>query len=861
MGFLAMQANGTGSTVAPLPLLQAFQDVNSTMTQANQQVQTPPSYSTPSNAVSWDPAANTNSGAAFVPPSATTGYVPGAQPAGQVAVSPFQQLLFNLLQQFTQQIAAKLAMKLGGSNQLGQNYSAGYSGVPPSSAGTSPYTAANPYANATPTSRSALANTVWIGPADISVSTTTPAMGQSVVVTAQVHDQSSDQDISGLTLELVNPTNPNTASQSMQGGVMVPRSGVTPVQLSWTPDASSTGQVQLLLQAMDSSGQIVTSVSIPRITVLGSGSSATYAGSSNAGAAGNIQITSPTYTSTNQDRSVQNSSTNFTTPVSSAGSTQAPAPTAQLAVTGFGPADPNSPTAGQIPQLMAQVSNPSPIPTQSGQAQLFLDGTPQQMQTIGSLLPSRTLPLQFSAIQTTTGQHNLQLVVTTSDGFSASSNFAANVTAATSANSSGNSFSPSSQAPNGGSGRTTHPVVVRAAAPTIFQIGNIMRATASAPRGIALAGNSGVTVAHAPAAATTHSQSSPPAATAMVSSTTSPRSFVASTTPAPGPAPMSATPPQANPSAQVPAARAILPRVSTATQTPATSSTAQTPRQSSTNAVAPATSANQGVRTLAAPAQPSTVTASPSTTSNQGVRTFTAPAQPSTSTVSPPASTNHGVRTLAAPTQPAASASTTPSAKQGNVKTLTAPPTSNGTPGVKPGAQTSASAARTIGSSSPGTPGHAGGSTAAASGAGGAVRPSTPSVQPGAKPGSAAPGKLDLGISAQDIHLVTASPRAGQVATFTAAIKNAGTLAAQGASVMFLLVANGQQVAASQPMMFNVAPRGIFQARWSVPIPAAANLQVVVTVSANGDANPMNNRAIVPVILASAPVRVPIKPH
>jgi hypothetical protein len=62
-------------------------------------------------------------------------------------------------------------------------------------------------------------------------------------------------------------------------------------------------------------------------------------------------------------------------------------------------------------------------------------------------------------------------------------------------------------------------------------------------------------------------------------------------------------------------------------------------------------------------------------------------------------------------------------------------------------------------------------------------------------------------------------------------------------------------------MMFNVAPRGSFWVRRSVTSTAPANLQVVVTVSANGDANPMNNRAIVPVILASAPVRVPIKPH
>jgi nuclear pore complex protein Nup62 len=822
MGLTTMQPTGTGSSnLAPLPSLQALQAINSTLTQASQQVQAPPSYTTAAGAVSSDPTANpsggsaaavTNPGSAFVPSPVATGYVPGAPAASQTAASPFQQLLFNLLQEFTQQISAKLMMKLGGSNPVGQNYNASYSGLAPSSAGTSPYSSANSYSNATttPTSRSTLANTVWIGPADINLSTTTPAMGQPVAITVQVHNQSADQDISGLTVQLVNPANPAAASSSMQSGVMVPRSGVTPVQLSWAPEATSLGQIQLVLQALDSSGQIVTSVSIPKITVPGTGNPTSSAGSGAAGATGNLQVTSPSYTGANPDPSAQNPSTNSTIPANSpSGTTPAPAPSAQLAVTWFGLSDPNATVSGQVPQLTAQVSNPSPFPTQSGQAQLFMDGTPQQMQTIGSLLPSGALPLQFSPIQTTTGQHNLQLVVTTADGVSASANFAANVTAATSTTSSGNSSASSSQPTSGASGRATRPVItLRAAAPTVFQIGNVMRATTTAPRGIPLAGNHGATAANATPSAANPSQSSPPAAHAMVSSTTAPHPSVSVITPSPGTAQTNAMPPQGNASAPVPAVRTISPRVSTPTQTPATSLATQTPLQPSTQG---------SVRTITPPSAPSTTPPSAPSTSST-VRTITPPSAPSTSstvrTITPPSapSTSSTVRTITPPSAPSAAGKTV-----GSMKTPTV--------------------------------------------TGGAARASTPATQPGAKPSSATPGNMDLGISAQDIHLVPVSPRAGQVTTFTAAIKNSGTLAAQGASVVFVLVANGQQVAASQPMTFNVPGHGIFQAKWSASIPAARNLQLVVTVMANGDANPMNNRAIVPVVLTTAPVQTPMKPR
>ena len=816
MGLIAVQPNGSASAgLTPLPSLQAFQVISSTLTQASQQVQPPASYPASAGTVSPMAPGNPVSGSALVPPPAATGYVPGAQATGQVAGSPFQQLLFSLLQEFTQQIAAKLTMKLGGSNQPGQNYNAGYSGVPPSSASASPYPASNSYANATPPSRSSLANTVWIGPSDVNLSTTTPPAGQPVVVTAQVHNQSADQDISGLTVELLNPSNPSSASQSMQGGITVPRSGVTPVQLSWAPDASSVGQVQLLLRAMDSNGQVVTSVAIPTITVQGSNTSANSASSGNIGTSGNLQVTAPTDSGSSANSSLPNTATSLTNSGnSSSGANPTTALTAQLAVTGFGPVDPNASAAGQIPQLTAQVSNPSQIPTQSGQAQLFMDGTPQQMQTLGTLLPSGTLPLQFSPIQAPTGQHNVQLVVTTADGVSASATFAANVTTASASNSSGNSSSGSSQTPSGGSGKPSRSISVRAAAPTVFQIGNVMRATTSSPRGTMLVGNSGGTVATPPPATTAQSQSLAPSANSGASVTTPSRTSVATSINAnPGPATMGSATSQTTPASRVPAVRTITPgTASTNTTAPGATPSSQASIPSSTSAAVPAAGVKQGT-----------------------VRTIT---PGSVSTANQPPNSASGARTA---TQPSAGGA---AIKPGTVRTIAPPPSSTTppVPATSPGLQTPAGVTRTI------TPSPSG--------------PTAKSlVPPSQNVPSGAAGKMDIGISPLDVHLIPFPPKPGQTTTFTAAIKNVGTVAAQGASVVFILVANGQRVAASQPMMFNVGAHGVFQARWTAPLPAAANLQLVVTVVANGDVSLANNQAIVPIAFAPAPVNAPLKPH
>jgi hypothetical protein len=94
-----------------------------------------------------------------------------------------------------------------------------------------------------------------------------------------------------------------------------------------------------------------------------------------------------------------------------------------------------------------------------------------------------------------------------------------------------------------------------------------------------------------------------------------------------------------------------------------------------------------------------------------------------------------------------------------------------------------------------------------------------------------------------DIHFTPVNPRAGQPTTFTAVVRNLGTSASQGASVVFKLLADGRQAAISQPVVFNIAGHGIFQASWSTPIPAGQQMQIVVYVTAKGDGNPANNQA------------------
>jgi hypothetical protein len=57
--------------------------------------------------------------------------------------------------------------------------------------------------------------------------------------------------------------------------------------------------------------------------------------------------------------------------------------------------------------------------------------------------------------------------------------------------------------------------------------------------------------------------------------------------------------------------------------------------------------------------------------------------------------------------------------------------------------------------------------------------------------------------------------------------------------------------------IFNIAARGTFKASWSAPIPAGHQMQVVVSVIANGGVNPANNQAagLFAAASANAPAR------
>jgi hypothetical protein len=122
------------------------------------------------------------------------------------------------------------------------------------------------------------------------------------------------------------------------------------------------------------------------------------------------------------------------------------------------------------------------------------------------------------------------------------------------------------------------------------------------------------------------------------------------------------------------------------------------------------------------------------------------------------------------------------------------------------------------------------------------VQPTTRTLAAPATPAVAA-GAPDLSVALADVHLAPTAPQAGQATTFSAVIRNLGAGAAQNATVVFRLYANGKQVAISQPVIFSVAARGTYQANWSATAPAGTASQVVVSVTSPGDLNATNNQA------------------
>jgi hypothetical protein len=146
-------------------------------------------------------------------------------------------------------------------------------------------------------------------------------------------------------------------------------------------------------------------------------------------------------------------------------------------------------------------------------------------------------------------------------------------------------------------------------------------------------------------------------------------------------------------------------------------------------------------------------------------------------------------------------------------------------------------------------------SSSAKSNAGSGTGVSSPVKKPAQTP--AKQGTIDLAISNGDLRISPGAPRAGQAIGVTASVQNLGTAPAQGASVVFRLLAGSQVVAASPPIVFNIAARGTFQANWSTAVPPGRQFRVVAMVSSKGDVNTANNQAALTFNVAAAPAPPP----
>ena len=403
-----------------------------------------------------------------VAPSCLGGMTTGA-PNGSAA---FQQMMFTILQQFTTQMAGAFVTKLstpsvhgtqlGGypatnltSSSAGQSTAYGAS-TPGSQSVTTP-SVSSPAVPQTPATSSSSANTVSLGPQDVTVDKGTIAVGQAVHFTAQVHNVTANQDLSGLTVALADPSGVLT-NLPTQSGVLVPHASATPVSIPWAPAQSGATPYQLSVQVLDGSGNQIASATAPAITV--NGSTAASGANTGTGSTGGSGSTS--------------SSGNSSTGTQPSSGTPASSSPVQPQITFFGIANASAATpAGQIPTLLVQVSNPSPNSMQPAKATLSVDGSAGQTQNIGTLLPQQTRSALFSGVSAATGSHAVQVSVTTADGGSASAT--ANVSAAVQG-------TPTAGSSSGGG--TTLPLsgpAVRYGTPTTFQIGAFSQSIAAIP--------------------------------------------------------------------------------------------------------------------------------------------------------------------------------------------------------------------------------------------------------------------------------------------------------------------------------------------------------------------------------------------
>ncbi|HVH72900.1 MAG TPA: hypothetical protein VNB49_17565 [Candidatus Dormibacteraeota bacterium] len=853
MGLLALEPNGSGGmNVFPLPGEQIFQQISTTVAQVSQSVATSASPSAVQSFVSPTTTPGVSQSAtsvgqvgaqSFVPPGQTlpvpdatgaayssypsnpntTNYSAGAPAAAQKATSPYQQLLFTLIQQVTTQLTTSLVSRL--TNSMAPQMQSQYPGYPAFSPGqnmpggapsqnpygTPNYTAPN-YPISPPASQPAyppvgnpgqIANApqmyppqpgmptpgvatsaVWLSPQDVTVDSSSIAIGQQVHVTAQIHNGSADQDVFALTVQLIDPANPASSSQASQSGISVPRSSTAAVQLTWTASPSSAGQHLMSLQVLDGNGTQVATVAVPMIMVTsGSGLDTNLSGPPSLPPSNSFTATPSAPLPANAQSGLASVS-----PAAAGSAVSTPQQTVAVPpqIAFFGPTDANSAAAGGlIPTLSLQVVNPSDAPMLPVQAQLFVDGTPAQVQDVGPLLPKQTRSTAFTGVSAIAGNHSVKVVVTTADGATASSTSTFNVASTNAGPSATNSQPTNVQATNSiASAPAMVPprgqVGVRSGAPTVYTIG-------AAPLPTAASGGS----------QEVRQQTSPPPNTAVATKVDSTR-----TSPT-----------------KVP----LLGDVQVA------------------GASAPARSAN--------PSQGAGVTAGPGPATT---KVSAVPPTPTSSSTAPP-STQVPTRTVTNAPPAAASAGTIPPPPVGApVRTITpgaatgaTPPANTNVPS-RPGPTGSASAANTTGTTPPPP-------------VGAPVRTITPVAATSPTPPPSTPRKdaispagaqayVDLSVSVADIRVSPTPPRSGQPVSAVVTVRNLGTLDAHGATVVFKLVADGQQVAISQLTRFDIVAHGTYQATWSAPIPLKQGtqpqaVQLAIVVAVAGDVNPANNQA------------------
>jgi hypothetical protein len=451
LGLLSSQPGSSGGTnFVPLPALQTLQQISTTVTQAAQNITSPASGSaapTFNNPV----AGLTDPGVAI--PTATplaTYPVTGANvamPAAPSAPSPYQQMLITLIQQVTPQITGALITKMTGNPTVGgQPQYPGYpaqsagSAVPAPGYGINPSTY-QPGALAEPVAPGAVPSlvppgSISLGPQDVTVDAANAIPGQTVHVTAQIHNLNPSQDVSGLTVQLVDPTNPAGSAQNTQTGILVPHAAAMPVQFAWVAGPTS-GNPQLSVQVIDPTGTPLAGAAVPAISIVNAaGASSGLVAGSPAGISSSSFV--PGSTSVNPPTGI--------VPVTSVSGT-GPSPTANpiplgLATTGnslppsstggpvsngtasgtqstavaphiayFGPVS----VPGQSATFLVQAVNPSPSPMSSVQAQIYVDGAAGQSVQLGPMLPQQSRSVVFDPAAVNANSQTVTVVVTTTD--------------------------------------------------------------------------------------------------------------------------------------------------------------------------------------------------------------------------------------------------------------------------------------------------------------------------------------------------------------------------------------------------------------------------------------------------------------